>query len=111
MPRPEAARAQGTLDGIGGGELPVRHCDEPLWAGRASARSAGGCAAILGSRRHRRLSAAATGDRCARAERRARSQVLRSPAPRSEEHTSELQPLMRISYAVFRLKTKNTNEQ
>src|SRR3546814_2266889 len=28
---------------------------------------------------------------------------------RSEEHTSELQPLMRISYAVFCLKTKNTN--
>src|SRR3546814_1035208 len=28
-------------------------------------------------------------------------------APRSEEHTSELQSLMRISYAVFRLKKKN----
>src|SRR3546814_2455348 len=28
--------------------------------------------------------------------------------PRSEEHTSELQSLMRISYAVFLLKTKNT---
>src|SRR3546814_5935644 len=27
--------------------------------------------------------------------------------PRSEEHTSELQSLMRISYAVFRLKKKN----
>src|SRR3546814_11193062 len=31
-----------------------------------------------------------------------------SPGPRSEEHTSELQSLMRISYAVFCLKkTKN----
>src|SRR3546814_7765433 len=30
---------------------------------------------------------------------------------RSEEHTSELQSLMRISYAVFCLKTKNTNKQ
>src|SRR3546814_2913000 len=29
-------------------------------------------------------------------------------ACRSEEHTSELQSLMRISYAVFCLKTKNT---
>src|SRR3546814_3129987 len=29
-------------------------------------------------------------------------------APRSEEHTSELQSLMRISYAVFCLTTKNT---
>src|SRR3546814_7190760 len=31
--------------------------------------------------------------------------------PRSEEHTSELQSLMRISYAVFCLKNKNTNTQ
>src|SRR3546814_11973088 len=30
-------------------------------------------------------------------------------APRSEEHTSELQSLMRISYAVFCLKKKNKN--
>src|SRR3546814_1912801 len=30
-------------------------------------------------------------------------------APRSEEHTSELQSLMRISYAVFCLKIKNTH--
>src|SRR3546814_6098112 len=30
----------------------------------------------------------------------------RSPKPRSEEHTSELQSLMRISYAVFCLKKK-----
>src|SRR3546814_4931682 len=29
---------------------------------------------------------------------------------RSEEHTSELQSLMRISYAVFCLKKKNTQE-
>src|SRR3546814_10217792 len=28
--------------------------------------------------------------------------------PRSEEHTSDLQSLMRISYAVFRLKKKKT---
>src|SRR3546814_8167624 len=34
----------------------------------------------------------------------------RSAAPcRSEEHTSELQSLMRISYAVFCLKKKNNN--
>src|SRR3546814_9814816 len=30
---------------------------------------------------------------------------------RSEEHTSELQSLMRISYAVFCLKKKNQNQQ
>src|SRR3546814_8359396 len=33
------------------------------------------------------------------------------PLKRSEEHTSELQSLMRISYAVFCLKKKKTNEQ
>src|SRR3546814_6372324 len=31
------------------------------------------------------------------------------PDPRSEEHTSELQSLMRSSYAVFCLKKKNKN--
>src|SRR3546814_10600472 len=36
-----------------------------------------------------------------------------APCRRSEEHTSELQSLMRISYAVFCLKkkTKNTKEK
>src|SRR3546814_4723471 len=32
-------------------------------------------------------------------------------SPRSEEHTSELQSLMRISYAVFCLKKKKNNTQ
>src|SRR3546814_7321303 len=32
-------------------------------------------------------------------------------APRSEEHTSELQSLMRISYAVFCLKKKKTKQR
>src|SRR3546814_3193954 len=41
------------------------------------------------------------------------SRIKRNAAPseRSEEHTSELQSLMRISYAVFCLKKKNTNEK
>src|SRR3546814_8336514 len=34
-----------------------------------------------------------------------------SPGDRSEEHTSELQSLMRISYAVFCLKKKKTNKK
>src|SRR3546814_4225184 len=33
------------------------------------------------------------------------------PIPRSEEHTSELQSLMRISYAVFCLKKKNNKHK
>src|SRR3546814_8330546 len=35
---------------------------------------------------------------------------LEAPLERSEEHTSELQSLMRISYAVFCLKTKHPHE-
>src|SRR3546814_8547192 len=35
----------------------------------------------------------------------------RAPVPKSEEHTSELQSLMRISYAVFCLKKKKNNEE
>src|SRR3546814_5480993 len=34
-----------------------------------------------------------------------------APVVRSEEHTSELQSLMRISYAVFCLKKKKTSKQ
>src|SRR3546814_1120686 len=37
--------------------------------------------------------------------------VLRKARDRSEEHTSELQSLMRISYAVFCLKKKKKNMQ
>src|SRR3546814_4991015 len=36
---------------------------------------------------------------------------LNDSGGRSEEHTSELQSLMRISYAVFCLKKKHTNKQ
>src|SRR3546814_7400175 len=35
-----------------------------------------------------------------------RNPIPSAPRPRSEEHTSELQSLMRISYAVFSLKKK-----
>src|SRR3546814_4889888 len=38
----------------------------------------------------------------------AREGTARKADKRSEEHTSELQSLMRISYAVFCLKKKNT---
>src|SRR3546814_6040984 len=42
--------------------------------------------------------------------RRFRHRVRPRPAGRSEEHTSELQSLMRISYAVFCLKKKKQHE-
>src|SRR3546814_4893031 len=38
-------------------------------------------------------------------------EALFAPRPRSEEHTSELQSLMRISYAVFCLKKKKTTKK
>src|SRR3546814_7970595 len=51
----------------------------------------------------RRRSSRTKRPRCAAAKRPQRP----LPTPRSEEHTSELQSLMRISYAVFCLKKKN----
>src|SRR3546814_4976943 len=36
--------------------------------------------------------------------------IIEGYRPRSEEHTSELQSLMRISYAVFCLKKKNNQQ-
>src|SRR3546814_1014209 len=46
-----------------------------------------------------------------RAPRRCRRRRRRACPARSEKHTSELQSLMRISYAVFRLKKKETLER
>src|SRR3546814_6729662 len=42
---------------------------------------------------------------------RSDGRYLRHDGPRSEEHTSELQSLMRISYAVFCLKKKKNNNR
>src|SRR3546814_3115386 len=43
--------------------------------------------------------------------RRRRATVAQNKARRSEEHTSELQSLMRISYAVFCLKKKTRQQE
>src|SRR3546814_7749346 len=56
--------------------------------------------------RHRR---AAVASRPSRPDRRDAPARLYTTPVRSEEHTSELQSLMRISYAVFCLKKKNKN--
>src|SRR3546814_2695421 len=61
----------------------------------------GGARPVQGSRRDRPAYRGRPGGGEGRAEARP------SPPPRSEEHTSELQSLMRISYAVFCLKKKN----
>src|SRR3546814_1730078 len=77
-----------------------------------------GCDRQARNRRCRARSSAAVARRCrehaeAPPKRRTRRRNRKAPA-RSEEHTSELQSLMRISYAVFCLKKKkkthpNTN--
>src|SRR3546814_1268212 len=54
-------------------------------------------------------SSSSTRRRAKRAAQAATSDESRPPDSRSEEHTSELQSLMRISYAVFCLKKKNNH--
>src|SRR3546814_5499759 len=57
----------------------------------------------------RRLQDDGGGDGERRLHQHRRENVGQDVAQRSEEHTSELQSLMRISYAVFCLKKKNTH--
>src|SRR3546814_1316750 len=54
---------------------------------------------------------AAYGERCVARNARVFELIKQNHYPRSEEHTSELQSLMRISYAVFCLKKKKTCKQ
>src|SRR3546814_8824025 len=100
--------------GLGGRELlarrPQDHAARGLllsdhrrgWHRRAADRAYGGRRALALARR-------AVGERSrqpAGAHRERRREMVRS-----EEHTSELQSLMRISYAVFCLKKKNKTTQ
>src|SRR3546814_8251876 len=73
---------------------------EPAWGNLA--RSTGYRAIGIGSRHHRPFICYAACRRTYSADRQASSKCR----SRSEEHTSELQSLMRISYAVFCLKKK-----
>src|SRR3546814_5569170 len=61
-----------------------------------------------GHRRRCRTAPATRPRRRRRPDRVAAADALYHAGDRSEEHTSELQSLMRISYAVFCLKKKNT---
>src|SRR3546814_5173119 len=73
--------------------------------------------AIAGAAWHRahrariRRTGAAGNDPLPAADARQGPTLARRAVARSEEHTSELQSLMRISYAVFCLKKKNKNNQ
>src|SRR3546814_1703193 len=81
----------------GGGGCRKAHA--PTLASRATTTNqATASAAGLSSRRFK----------ARRSQPKGRARLPRTrPAGRSEEHTSELQSLMRISYAVFCLKKKN----
>src|SRR3546814_8528707 len=70
--------------------LPYRHC-EPLYVRLSSTRHA----------------SSANSHSSGRVSRGAMISSTPNFSARSEEHTSELQSLMRITYAVFRLKKKN----
>src|SRR3546814_3321888 len=96
----------------GDDETPRRPCECP---------AADRCFRYRSARRHVRRDAGLQGAARCRIRRRDREKrrSLPRPAPlrrhalkyRSEEHTSELQSLMRISYAVFCLKKKNKNKK
>src|SRR3546814_10459688 len=94
------ASAVGATGGPGAQHLPPRpHPDQPTYAHAGRVRVAVGLHAGRGLRGG--LPGAAAVRRAARGDGR-----LDVAVRRSEEHTSELQSLMRISYAVFCLKKK-----
>src|SRR3546814_8631759 len=82
-----------------------RHGPRDLRQARGGGRIVGG-ARLRGGRSARRRG---SHRRHLRARRREAGRC-RGPARRSEEHTSELQSLMRISYAVFCLKKKKNTK-
>src|SRR3546814_2772253 len=107
---------------VAGGVLPRPHlrvAQELQRGQRAVHRLAPAHPAVLHADRIRGQREADRGDGCERTRREAVGRhpvdlVGRVPeeleGARSEEHTSELQSLMRISYAVFCLKKKTTKE-
>src|SRR3546814_4585754 len=116
-----AALRQAALDesdvGAALADLRLTHGAPSPGRGRRSAAigRAGGTASSPRRRRRRGPAPARSTPRARRdraetrrpARRRSRPPSSRPAPARSEEHTSELQSLMRSSYAVFRLKKKN----
>src|SRR3546814_9961002 len=97
------------------GRLPTSTRTDTLFPSRTRFRSAVGAfgdeddAAVLAARRERRLDAQNAAQFAMRARLGRHGDAVHPgerDQPRSEEHTSELHSLMRISYAVFCLKKK-----
>src|SRR3546814_3099058 len=80
---------------------------DSLDAGRVSHR---GAAVLLHDNAHLNSSHVETSHPRVRRQLRPPATLLQANSGRSEEHTSELQSLMRISYAVFCLKTKKNTK-
>src|SRR3546814_6990694 len=89
--------------------LPVSESQVPATHNRQSGRH---CYAVLRSQKPLAVRPAFRGDWPPRSDSpRNRNEDHRAPICRSEEHTSELQSLMRISYAVFCLKKKTNSKK
>src|SRR3546814_6981238 len=94
------------------------HDDDPPPSpcGAASFGCAASCRLLGEGRNHRRKDGGRVGSRRSPRRRSGHSgesgdRLSRRGKDRSEEHTSELQSLMRISYAVFCLKNKTTTQE
>src|SRR3546814_2570825 len=99
-------------------DLPIRRFRpiRPVTAATFDGHPRAACVSLVGNPQPCR---SVDAGRCSQRQRGARAQCTQQEDPehdRSEEHTSELQSLMRISYAVFCLKkkknkTKNIQEK
>src|SRR3546814_7137626 len=88
--------------------MPGARSDHPVLPTGTNERSTIPRPLIIRHSRHRDRVAARTKLSSAERRRRRGAADANDIASRSEEHTSELQSLMRISYAVFCLKKKKT---
>src|SRR3546814_2940176 len=85
---------------------PADHLDDRFHADQARRAHGHQVARLFEAPAHRMFAAAAAAAEVAEAFITQRRALIDAEGPRSEEHTSELQSLMRISYAVFCLKKK-----
>src|SRR3546814_10789817 len=91
--------------------FPTRRSSDLIWASRAASASRSPASASFCATQASPLASNSVGQYADDSERVATALRTAPSSGRSEEHTSELQSLMRISYAVFCLKKKTTTEQ
>src|SRR3546814_10370754 len=94
--------------------FPTRRSSDLIWASRAASASRSPASASFCATQASPLASNSVGQYADDSERVAtalRTAPSSGSSLRSEEHTSELQSLMRISYAVFCLKKKKPNNR